>query len=258
MVTRPVEQAGRRAARRRRRRSCPRVRRLPDRRASEEDRRRRHPRRRVDGSDRRRRARRATPSSPRSSCRSSRASRWAPAIRATAAPTRTRSPGAARRRRCRWRTIRASCSSGCSAAATAPIRRPGARGAQEDRSILDAVTARRRAVCALELGSPDRAKLDQYLEAIRDLERRIPEDEAAERARAAGARSAGRHSRRLRRAREADVRPAGARVPGRPDARDHVHGRARDQPARLSRRSACPTRTTRCRITAATARRSSG
>ncbi len=34
---------------------------------------------------------------------------------ATAAPTRTRSRGARRRRRCPWRSIRAPCSSGCSA-----------------------------------------------------------------------------------------------------------------------------------------------
>ncbi len=84
--------------------------------------------------------------------------------------------GAVRRRRCRWRTIRGSCSSACSAPARAPIRPSGARGAQQDRSILDAVRTKANRL-RLELGSSDRAKLDQYLDAIRDLERRISRGE---------------------------------------------------------------------------------
>ena len=60
----------------------------------------------------------------RSSSRSSRPSSPAPATPATAAPTPTPSAGAVRRRRCRWRTIRARCSSGCSA--TAQHRSEGA------------------------------------------------------------------------------------------------------------------------------------
>ena len=52
----------------------------------------------------------------------------------------------------------------------------------QDRSILDAVRAKASRL-RLELGSPDRAKLDQYLEAIRDLERRIqPEENSRRRA----------------------------------------------------------------------------
>jgi len=46
----------------------------------------------------------------------------------------------------------------------------------EDRSILDAVRAKANRL-RLEVGSSDRAKLDQYLEAIRDLERRIARGE---------------------------------------------------------------------------------
>jgi hypothetical protein len=46
----------------------------------------------------------------------------------------------------------------------------------QDRSILDAVRAKASRL-RLELGSPDRVKLDQYLEAIRDLERRIARSE---------------------------------------------------------------------------------
>ena len=47
------------------------------------------------------------------------------AMPATAAPMPTPSRGAVRRRRCRWRTIRERCSSGCSAA---PTRRMPPRG----------------------------------------------------------------------------------------------------------------------------------
>jgi hypothetical protein len=47
----------------------------------------------------------------------------------------------------------------------------------EDRSILDAVRDKARRL-RLELGSSDRAKLDQYLDAIRDVERRIGRAEA--------------------------------------------------------------------------------
>ena len=51
----------------------------------------------------------------------------APATAATVAPTATRSRGAARGRRSRWSTTRASSSSGCSATAGARIPRPGGR-----------------------------------------------------------------------------------------------------------------------------------
>jgi hypothetical protein len=47
---------------------------------------------------------------------------------------------------------------------------------EEDRSILDAVRTKANRL-RLEVGSSDRAKLDQYLDAIRDLERRIAKAE---------------------------------------------------------------------------------
>jgi hypothetical protein len=43
---------------------------------------------------------------------------------------------------------------------------------EEDRSILDAVTSKATRLHG-ELGAPDRVKLDEYLEGVRDLERRI-------------------------------------------------------------------------------------
>ena len=68
----------------------------------------------------------------------------ATATGATAAPTRTRSRGRRRRSRCRRRSIRAWCSSACSA--TAPAPRSGCADRQQNASILDAVVARARRV----------------------------------------------------------------------------------------------------------------
>ena len=92
-----------------------------------------------------RRSSASTRSWRRSSWRSSPARRPAPATSASPAPTPTRSPGGARTRRCRRRTTRASCSSGCSATAGAPIRRCGWRGIRQQRSVLDSVTRGGRA-----------------------------------------------------------------------------------------------------------------
>src|SRR6516162_1711183 len=48
---------------------------------------------------------------------------------------------------------------------------------QEDRSILDAINADAKRL-RIKLGAPDRGKIDQYLEAVRDVERRIQRAEA--------------------------------------------------------------------------------
>ena len=58
---------------------------------------------------------------------SSRRNRRAPATRVTRATTPARFAGGARPRRCRWRTTRARCSSGCSAIPEARTRRRGSR-----------------------------------------------------------------------------------------------------------------------------------
>ena len=65
-----------------------------------------------------------------------------------------------------------------------------------------------------ELGPADRARLDDYLDDVREIERRIQAVEArnTQRRGARAARRAGRRARLVRRAREADVRPAGAGV----------------------------------------------
>ena len=111
--------------------------------------------------------------------------------------------------------------------------------------------ATRRAASRAASAPATRAKLGEYLESVREVEQRIQHSETQP-ARDRAARAADRHSRQLRRAHQADVRPAGAGLPGRHHARlqhDHV---ARAELAHLRDASACPSSTTPCRITATT------
>ena len=116
------------------------------------------------------------------------------------------------------------------------------RQMRKDRSILDSVTAGHGAAAEARSAPATAPTVDEYLDAVRDVERRIQKAEqqsATSSCRRRGA--AGRHPRVVRRARQADVRPAGPGVSGRHHARHHVHDRARaEQPARI-RRSASPT-----------------
>ena len=110
---------------------------------------------------------------------------------------------------------------------------PAERAARQRQlsSLLDSVTGQ---VAALQrdLPGPDRERMDRYLD-------RRPRARATPLAgrgfpahRARGARQAERHPRRLRRARDADVRPAGARVGRRSHAHRDLHGVARaEQPS---------------------------
>ena len=116
---------------------------------------------------------------------------------------------------------------------------------------------RRRASCSGGSARRTARGSSDYLDNVREIERRIQRTEAQQRRERDGGRRAGRHSRVVRGARGADVRPAGGGLPGRPDARLHVHDGARGEPADVSRRSASPSRTTTCRITA-TQRRQDG
>ena len=101
---------------------------------------------------------------------------------------------------------------------------------RRDASLLDSVRERTHDL-ARGLGPQDHLKLDQYLDAVRDVERRIRNGGGADRPRPAGARPAGGHSRHLRRAREADVRLAGPRLRDRPHAGRHLHAWTRaDRP----------------------------
>ena len=107
--------------------------------------------------------------------------------------------------------------------------------AHENRSILDSVTAD-FARLARTLGPQDRTHVDSYLEAVREVERRIAAVEklgddaglpALERPRGIPE-NFGEHV-------QADVRAAVARVPGRHHARRHVHARPRAELPHLSR-----------------------
>ena len=96
-----------------------------------------------------------------------------------------------------------------------------------------------------ELGPEDRTRVGQYLETVREVERRIQKAEAETTDRpAAGSRSAGRRAGGLRRPRAADVRPAGAGAAGRRHPGHHVPARARNEQPHLPRdrraRSASP------------------
>ena len=75
-------------------------------------------------------------------------------------------------------------------------------------------------------------KLSDYLESLRDVERRIQKAEEQSTKQGPERGSAGRCPGRVRAARAAALRPAGAGLPVRSDAGDHVHVRPRaDRPA---------------------------
>jgi hypothetical protein len=117
-------------------------------------------------------------------------------------------------------------------AGTTDARR-GSRGSARDRSLLDSVTEKANSL-GRRVGAADRVKLNEYPRS--DPRHRAPDParRAAELGIAAG-RSAGRHSNRLRRSREADVRPAAARLPERPDAGHHADAGPRDQRTHVPR-----------------------
>ena len=119
---------------------------------------------------------------------------------------------------------------------------------KRDRSILDFVGDE---VASLErvIGPQDKVKIDEYLEAVRDIERRIQMAETQNSRELPVVEQPVGVPERLRRAREADDGSAGAGLSDGPDARQHVHARAGGECAAPTRKSASPTRTTRCRTT---------
>ncbi len=80
----------------------------------------------------------------------------------------------------------------------------------------------------------DRRKLDEYLTAIRQVELQVAEAESASRAPARRRGPPRRHSRRLERAHQADVRPDRTGLSVRRDADLHVHVRQRGKQPQLS------------------------
>ncbi len=89
---------------------------------------------------------------------------------------RTRFRGARRRRRCRWRTIRVAVFERLFGGSDSTDAAARLARLQKDKSILDSVRER---VSGLqqELGTRDQAKLAEYLDAVRDVERRIQKAE---------------------------------------------------------------------------------
>ena len=109
-----------------------------------------------------------------------------------------------------------------------------AAGADADRPKHPRLRDRRSARAEPRSRRPGSAALDEYLEYVRETERRI---QRAERQADSGptcptSRSACRS--RSRSTSELHVRPAGARLSGQSDARLHVHDGPRGQPADLS------------------------
>ena len=178
----------------------------------------------------------------------------ASATTAMPASIRTTCPGRRRRRRCRPRPIRGSCSRSCSAKAAA---RPTAAPRCSDGPACSTRFARNSPGCRSTLGPGDRTRVDQYLESVREVERRIQQAEADDdRESAAGSRSAGRRSGGLCRPCPADVRPAGAGAAGRHHARHHVPTGARNEQPHVSGDRRVRSASSRSRTTATIPRRS--
>ena len=92
-------------------------------------------------------------------------------LRATRARTRTRFPGRTRRRRCRWRTTRRWSSRSCSAmAATTPTRAARRRQKPQPARFGDRRRSRR---CSNDLPASIASASTEYLDDVREIERRI-------------------------------------------------------------------------------------
>ena len=105
--------------------------------------------------------------------------------------------------------------------------------------------------CSAGLGNTDRRKLDEYLTAVREVERQVQmaEKQAAENTFAApGARQTGRHSARLWRTCQADVQSDGDRFAVRHHAHFHLDDGAAKAATAAIAKSACRMGTTAYRI----------
>ena len=215
--------------------TCARRRDVPDRRAPEEDRRAGHSRRRLDGSDRRARSSASdTQLASLELCLDANELIGACDAGYSCAYANTISLARRRRRRCRWRTIRARCSSGCSATATAPTQ--AARLARIQRGPQHPRLAGRRKSrgCSGGSGPATAPSSTQYLDAVRDVERRIQKaEEQSDRELPALEQPSGgipatfdEHAKLM-----FDLQVLA--YPVRPDPRHHVHDVARGEPADL-------------------------
>ena len=104
--------------------------------------------------------------------------------------------------------------------------------AEETRSILDSITESTNTLRS-KLGAEDQTRLADYLESVREIERRIQKSASAARGSCVAGYS-GRCSGFIRRARAAAVRFDGARLPRQYHARDFVHDGTGAQSAHVS------------------------
>ena len=107
---------------------------------------------------------------------------------------------------------------------------------KRDRSILDSLNGSLSRLRG-EVSAADRARLDDYTENVREIERRLQIAMKASTVAPTDFERAGRRAADVRRAHQAAVRPAGARLPGRHHARRHAALRARPDRPDLSRRA---------------------
>ena len=102
----------------------------------------------------------------------------------------------------------------------------------ETGSILDRVKGQASRLQA-SLGVKDRVVVSDYLDSVREIERRVQMASQAGHVIARDSGCAGRHAERHHRALQADVRPDGAGVPGRHHPRDHLLDGPRSEHADL-------------------------
>jgi hypothetical protein len=103
----------------------------------------------------------------------------------------------------------------------------------QHKSILDSVSEKLSSL-KRELGSQDQTKINEYTEAIRDVERRIQKAEEQRDNLAAVDGGAPRRTARIRGSSGIDVRPAASRVSVGSDSRHHVHDRKRAERSTVS------------------------
>ena len=120
----------------------------------------------------------------------------------------------------------------CSAAPGTAAQRAGAHADRQEHPRLG--HARTRRICRAGSAPEDRARLSDYLDNVREIERRIQKAEKQATTTVTRAGRADRHARVVRGARRRCMFDLlAARVPGRHHARVHVHDGARRQPARV-------------------------
>ena len=185
--------------------------------------------------------------SRRSSLRRERRRAAAAATRSSAAASARPSRSAARRSRCRWSTTRARCSIACSARAIP--RTSARRSSRRPSSLLDLVTRERRVAARQARRRRTVRWSSEYLDSVREIERRVQKHGGPRHLRHRPAGRAGRRAGRVRQAARDDVRYDRARVSGGSDARGHVHDGGGSQHAARTTRSACRMRSIRCRTT---------